>query len=253
MHAAMSESAKGCFAGGGSGIRTRDTVSRIHTFQACAFYHSATPPYASTGRSVPTGPEATYAPSGRSRLLAPYAAPVQVQRRPAGRANDVAYPVRECVCAAHGRRRASRFPVALRLRTFAPSSGPVANVRLDCSRAVEPSRGHARFSVPSCRCLRPGPCGSAGSRRHCTVPQRRCASCPGFRDSRRSPDGQRNLAPVRSWSFSWRVAAVRLCLRVGSHIRSVEREAETGLSADEKFRCNDRALVPIFWLDDIRR
>ena len=24
-------------AGGGGGIRTRDTVSRIHTFQACAF------------------------------------------------------------------------------------------------------------------------------------------------------------------------------------------------------------------------
>ena len=30
--------------GGGGGIRTRDTVSRIHTFQACAFNHSATPP-----------------------------------------------------------------------------------------------------------------------------------------------------------------------------------------------------------------
>src|SRR5271155_2520838 len=31
-------------AGGGGGIRTRDTVSRIHTFQACAFDRSATPP-----------------------------------------------------------------------------------------------------------------------------------------------------------------------------------------------------------------
>ena len=30
--------------GGGGGIRTLDTVSRIHTFQACAFSHSATPP-----------------------------------------------------------------------------------------------------------------------------------------------------------------------------------------------------------------
>jgi hypothetical protein len=30
--------------GGGRGIRTLDTVSRIHTFQACAFNHSATPP-----------------------------------------------------------------------------------------------------------------------------------------------------------------------------------------------------------------
>src|SRR5271166_2219809 len=32
--------------GGGGGIRTRDTVSRIHTFQACAFSRSATPPVA---------------------------------------------------------------------------------------------------------------------------------------------------------------------------------------------------------------
>src|SRR5579862_2266835 len=30
--------------GGGSGIRTHDTVSRIHAFQACAFSHSAIPP-----------------------------------------------------------------------------------------------------------------------------------------------------------------------------------------------------------------
>ena len=30
--------------GGGRGIRTLDTVSRIHTFQACAFNRSATPP-----------------------------------------------------------------------------------------------------------------------------------------------------------------------------------------------------------------
>src|SRR5713101_1857076 len=30
--------------GGGSGIRTHDTVARIHAFQACAFSHSAIPP-----------------------------------------------------------------------------------------------------------------------------------------------------------------------------------------------------------------
>src|SRR5215470_10681363 len=30
--------------GGGSGIRTHDTVSRIHAFQASAFSHSAIPP-----------------------------------------------------------------------------------------------------------------------------------------------------------------------------------------------------------------
>ncbi len=32
--------------GGESGIRTRVTVSRKHTFQACAFNHSATSPRA---------------------------------------------------------------------------------------------------------------------------------------------------------------------------------------------------------------
>lgn len=40
--------------GGGRGIRTPDTVSRIHAFQACAFSHSATPPAGSDagGRSM---------------------------------------------------------------------------------------------------------------------------------------------------------------------------------------------------------
>ncbi len=33
-------------AGGESGIRTHDTVSRIHAFQACAFDHSAISPQA---------------------------------------------------------------------------------------------------------------------------------------------------------------------------------------------------------------
>jgi hypothetical protein len=33
-----------CNSGGGSGIRTHDTVSRIHAFQASAFSHSAIPP-----------------------------------------------------------------------------------------------------------------------------------------------------------------------------------------------------------------
>jgi hypothetical protein len=30
--------------GGSTGIRTLETVSRLHTFQACAFDHSATDP-----------------------------------------------------------------------------------------------------------------------------------------------------------------------------------------------------------------
>ena len=39
--------------GGQTGIRTLETVSRLHTFQACAFDHSATCPYA--GFSPTTG------------------------------------------------------------------------------------------------------------------------------------------------------------------------------------------------------
>lgn len=35
----------GCFNGGGDEIRTHGTVSRTHTFQACALDHSATPPH----------------------------------------------------------------------------------------------------------------------------------------------------------------------------------------------------------------
>ena len=31
--------------GGATGIRTLETVSRLHTFQACAFDHSATAPW----------------------------------------------------------------------------------------------------------------------------------------------------------------------------------------------------------------
>ena len=38
--------------GGGDEIRTHDTVSRIHTFQACAFNHSATPPHFESGHGL---------------------------------------------------------------------------------------------------------------------------------------------------------------------------------------------------------
>jgi hypothetical protein len=38
--------------GGGGGIRTHDTVSRIHAFQACAFSHSATPPDHGSERNI---------------------------------------------------------------------------------------------------------------------------------------------------------------------------------------------------------
>jgi hypothetical protein len=66
--------------GGGSGIRTRDTVSRIHTFQACAFNHSATPPRSAfagpAGRLNPpamriSAKSAHYSAASRQRKRAP--------------------------------------------------------------------------------------------------------------------------------------------------------------------------------------
>src|ERR1700728_5185201 len=47
--------------GGGSGIRTHDTVSRIHAFQASAFSHSATPP----GEAQYSGGASSYNPRKR--------------------------------------------------------------------------------------------------------------------------------------------------------------------------------------------
>ena len=44
--------------GGGSGIRTHDTVARIHAFQACAFSHSAIPPRHWSRREYRGRPEA---------------------------------------------------------------------------------------------------------------------------------------------------------------------------------------------------
>ena len=37
---------------GGGGIRTLETVTRLHTFQACAFDHSATPPQAAKNEAA---------------------------------------------------------------------------------------------------------------------------------------------------------------------------------------------------------
>gem|GEM_PF-2354797 len=40
--------------GGGRGIRTPETVSRLHALQACAFNHSATPPRCAADYSDPS-------------------------------------------------------------------------------------------------------------------------------------------------------------------------------------------------------
>ena len=49
--------------GGETGIRTLETVSRLHAFQACAFDHSATSPWGPSSRSP--------AAFARGRLLEP--------------------------------------------------------------------------------------------------------------------------------------------------------------------------------------
>ena len=53
VHAVLPPDSDRLTSGGESGIRTRDTVPRIHTFQACAFNHSAISPHASAcGQSL---------------------------------------------------------------------------------------------------------------------------------------------------------------------------------------------------------
>ena len=62
--------------GGGSGIRTHETVARLHAFQACAFNHSAIPPRAvraqyiqiCVGRNPPSASLDAYAAPGLVRL-----------------------------------------------------------------------------------------------------------------------------------------------------------------------------------------
>ena len=64
-------------AGGGSGIRTHDTVSRIHAFQACALSHSAIPPKRSGARNIVAGGEAA------TRSTAPCGAQLTSRTSPA--------------------------------------------------------------------------------------------------------------------------------------------------------------------------
>src|SRR5690242_3268386 len=99
------------YGGGGGGIRTRDTVSRIHTFQACAFDRSATPPARaemdrarargdSTGRRVGASNPCQPPPSERWRASAlrapaqPATAAKSLDPRPlaSARANAFAAP-----------------------------------------------------------------------------------------------------------------------------------------------------------------
>ena len=71
--------------GGESGIRTRVTVSRKHTFQACAFNHSATSPSlhsrrpvlpSGLGRCIPLGSAGETRVTGAANQRMPFPAPV---------------------------------------------------------------------------------------------------------------------------------------------------------------------------------
>ncbi len=79
----------GACGGGGSGIRTRDTVSGIHTFQACAFNHSATPPSANRAPGRARGAPGA-ARAARCRAVSRVRRPAQgavgrAMRKPPGR------------------------------------------------------------------------------------------------------------------------------------------------------------------------
>ena len=61
--------------GGETGIRTLETVSRLHTFQACAFDHSATSPcraiYPGLRRGDKSATQKTRATQGQTRFVQP--------------------------------------------------------------------------------------------------------------------------------------------------------------------------------------
>ncbi len=114
--------------GGGSGIRTRDTVSRIHTFQACAFNHSATPPCRHEAHA-PRGGVPARRPSCRPRLSGTGQEPWGLAAR-RGRAH-------------YSRRPAERKAfTAGRARLFSrPLTGPVPSpMRWSEGRSRSPSR-----------------------------------------------------------------------------------------------------------------
>ena len=50
-----------CFFSGEGGIRTRDSVSTIHTFQACSFNHSDTSPFCAKKSGRKNKPSTPYA------------------------------------------------------------------------------------------------------------------------------------------------------------------------------------------------
>ena len=55
--------------GGETGIRTLETIPRLHTFQACAFDHSATSPRCLTAKTIPWQAARTIVMSGRCASL----------------------------------------------------------------------------------------------------------------------------------------------------------------------------------------
>jgi hypothetical protein len=57
--------------GGGGGIRTLDTVSRIQHFQCCAFSHSATPPTTNPAAKAELTRISAYPPTGHSKTQWP--------------------------------------------------------------------------------------------------------------------------------------------------------------------------------------
>ena len=97
--------------GGGSGIRTHDTVSRIHAFQASALSHSAIPPvtgsaqYSEAARSH--NPRRTSrSPRPKDRSFEACAAAFTLYTR-AGARGRLALPVPTGICYGRGDRNAN--------------------------------------------------------------------------------------------------------------------------------------------------
>src|SRR5215470_17552709 len=216
--------------GGGSGIRTHDTVSRIHAFQACALSHSAIPPgllrrgQYNAGRSDnKPAPRSRDLPQRRERnrsinpthvarlayVVAAEFARAVAERRRANEVEQRLQPRQEIValaqreiealpCERHEiepgclRHCASRDPAVG--ATGAHRLRDIGAGRADRSRASASSAIPARATSASKSSCAPAPCGRSASRARLATMLATSLSCNGLLAATTSPCSRRATA-----------------------------------------------------------
>ena len=133
--------------GGGRGIRTLDTVSRIHAFQACAFSHSATPPRRQIGarrRNIRRGH--TLARQARRRPIPPRPQPFSQRALP-----REPFSQRALRREPFSQRALRREPFSQRALPREPFSRRAVGAPSRASRAVGAAAAQPAISVPNRR------------------------------------------------------------------------------------------------------